>query len=253
MRRRESAICLRSGDYSETSQIVHFLTRGDGKVKLLAKGAKRAKSNTGGPIDLLAEGELVYIPAAREGLGTVVEFCETVPHAVLRRDAARLNAALYMVELTSAVLAEGDPHVEVFDLLHSALVRLGRKGSQAGAVLAYFQWRVLRLVGLLGELKACVACGRDVSGRAGRKDLHFSSLQGGLLCGACEAAAAGAAAEKYRLDGATLAGLAALAAAETGVRVNLPAKQATAVNRLLAYHATQQLGKTLKMARHAIG
>jgi DNA repair protein RecO (recombination protein O) len=249
MRRRESAICLWSGDYSETSQIVHFLARGDGKVKLLAKGAKRAKSSTGGPVDLLAEGELVYIPTAREGLGTLVEFCETVSHAVLRRDAGRLNAALYMVELTSEVLAEGDPHPEVFDLLHSALARLGRKSSLAGAVLAYFQWRVLRLVGLLGELKSCVSCGRDVSGRAGRKNLHFSSLQGGLLCGACEAAAA----EKYRLDGSTLAGLAALAAAETGVRVNLPAKQAAAVNRLLAYHATEQLGKTLKMARHAIG
>jgi DNA repair protein RecO (recombination protein O) len=226
--------------------------RGQGKVHLLAKGAKRAKGPTGGPIDLLAEGELVYIPALREGLGTLVEFGETVSHAALRRDTHRLNAALYMIELTSELLAEGDPHPQVFDLLHGALDRLGRRAGRPGAVLAYFQWRLLRCVGLLGEMKSCVSCGRELEGRKGRaarKDLYFSSLQGGLLCGGCEASAA----EKYRLDGAALAGLAALAAAEAGMRVNLPAKQAAAVNRLLAYHAAQQLGRPLKMARHAIG
>jgi len=59
-------------------------------------------------------------------------------------------------------------------------------------------------------------------------------------------------AEKYRLDGATLAGLAALAAARAGKKVSLPDKQANGVNRMLAYHAAHQLGKPLKTARHAI-
>ncbi len=248
MQQKDVAICLWVGDYSETSQIVHVLTRGMGKVHLLAKGAKRAKSRTGGPIDLLAEGELVYIPASREGLGTWVEFSETASHASLRRDARRLNVALYMIELTGELLAEADPHPQVFDLLHGALDRLGRRGVRVGAVLAYFQWRLLRHVGLLGEMKSCVSCGRGLVGRAVRKDLYFSSLQGGLLCGGCEATAA----EKYRLEGAALAGLAALAAAEAGLKVILPAKQAAAVNHLLDYHATQQLGRPLKMARHVL-
>jgi DNA repair protein RecO (recombination protein O) len=248
MRRRTAAICLRVGDYSETSQVAGFLTRQDGKVDLLAKGAKRPKGPSGGPIDLLAEGELVYIPSAHEGLGTLVEFTETAPRPGLRRDERRLNVGLFMLELVAALLEEADPHVEVFDLLHTALDRLARDDAKAGAVLAYFQWRLLRYVGLLGELTHCVGCGRELAG-AGRKDLHFSSIQGGLLCGACEAAST----EKYRLDGATLAGLAALAAAEAGTRVALPDKQAVAVNRLLAYHTAHQIGRALKMARHAIG
>ncbi len=244
MRRREPAICLRASDYSETSQVVGFLAREYGRVDLLAKGAKRTKSSTGGPVDLLAEGELVFIPPAAARLGTLVEFSETVSHAALRREARRLNAALYMIELAGQLLAEGDPHPAAFDLLHSALARAGSDDGNTAAVLAYFQWRLLRHVGLLGELTACVACGRAAGGRGA----YFSSLQGGLLCDACE----GAAAEKYALDGATLAGLAAVAAAEGGARVKLPDKQARGVNRLLAYHVTQQLGKQMKMARHAI-
>ncbi len=248
MRRKAAAICLRTTDFSETSQVACFLTRDDGKVDVLAKGAKRPKSSSAGAIDVLTEGELVYIPRVHEGLGTLVEFTETVIRPGLRTEQRRLNAALFMLELVTALLGEADPHPEVFDLLRSALDRLASKAVRVGAVLAYFQWWLLRHVGLLGELVGCVACGRRLAG-ARRRDVHFSSIQGGLLCGACQAAST----EKYRLDGAALAGLAALAAAEAGARVTLPDKQAVAVNRLLAYHAAYQIGRALKMARHAIG
>ena len=251
MRQRESAICLRTTDYSETSQVVVFLTRGWGVVRLLAKGTKRKKSKSGGSIDLMSEGDLVFIASSRQTLGTLVEFTETVTHAELRTDARRLNAGLYMIELASEMLPEADPHPEVFDLLHNGLARLGQDSAPVPAVLAYFQWRTLRHVGLLGELKSCAVCGGAVtSGRTGRRpDVHFSSTQGGLLCGGCE----GGLAEKYRLDGATLAGLAALAAAAAGAKVNLPDKQANGVNRMLAYHVAQQLGKPLKTARYVAG
>ncbi|HUT58323.1 MAG TPA: DNA repair protein RecO [Phycisphaerae bacterium] len=268
MRQRDRAICLAATDYSETSQVVHFLTRAGGVVRLLAKGAKRPKARSGGAIDLLAEGELVLIASRGEGLGTLVEFTETDSRGPMRKSAAALNAGLYMVELVGRMVADADPHPEVFDLLHNSLARLSEPGAPLSAVVAYFQWRLLRHVGLLGRLRRCVSCGTPVggwhasaprqardhktsrsmaAGPAGR-DVYFSSRLGGLLCGACE----GAAAEKYRLDGQALAGLAALAAAEAGTRVNLPARQADRVNRLLAYHVTEQTGKPLRMARYVL-
>ena len=247
---RESAICLRTTDYSETSQVVHFLTRGWGVVGLLAKGSKRPKSKSGGAIDLMSEGDLVFIASSRDSLGTLVEFQETVSHGALRKDTGRLNAGLYLIELTGEMLAEADPHPEVFDLLHHALGRLGDADAPVQAVVAYFQWRALRFVGLLGEMRACVSCGGPVMGARGKgaRDAYFSSAAGGLLCGGCEAAAT----EKYRVDGPGMAALAALTAVEEGTRVALPDKQARSVNRVLAYHVTQQFGKPLKMARHVL-
>ena len=251
MRQRDSAICLRTTDYSETSQVVHFLTRTSGLVHLLAKGSKRKKSKSGGALDLLSEGDLVFSASSRDTLGTLMEFSEATAHTVLRSDAARLNAALYMTELAETMLAEADPHPEVFDLLHNAMLRLGQQDAPVAAVLAYYQWRLLRNVGLLGQMAACVSCGCSIAGKAGGapRDLYFSSLQGGLLCGACEAPAA----EKYRVDAGALAGLAAMAAAERGEKAHLPEDQARAASRLLAYHITQQSGKRLRMERHAIG
>jgi len=246
MQQRDQAICLRKTDYSETSQVVHLLGRDSGVLRLLAKGAKRAKSSTGGAIDLMSEGDLVYIPHRGVSLGTLVEFTETDSHAALRTNAARLNTGLYMIELVGMLLADVDPAPEVFDLLHNSLARLAQPDAPPAALLAWFQWRTLRNVGLLGDLNECVGCGHAIG--PGSRGVYFSASEGGLICTSCEAHLT----EKYRLDPDALAGLAALIAAATGRKTPLPDEQAHAVNRMLAYHVTQTLNKPLKMARYAI-
>jgi len=215
---------------------------------LLAKGTKRPKSKSGGAIDLTSEGDLVFIDSSRGPLGTLVEFTETTPHTGLRRDAGRLGAAMRMLEVVYELLGPGDPHPEVFELLHKALGRLDQADAEAPAVLAYFQWRLLRHVGLSCELRACVSCGRKITEPARRsRRVWFSSRLGGVLCDACQDGSS----EKLKLDGATLAGLAALTAAEAGAKVAMPQSQAQAVNRLLTYHIQQQIGKPLRTAGHA--
>ncbi len=252
MRTRTPAICIRTTDYSETSQVLHFVTRLAGVVSVLGKGLKRPKSKSGGALDLLNEGDLVYSPGRGEALGTLIEFSESVVHLGLRKSADRLNPSLYMIELVAAMLAEDDPHPEVFDLLHSALGRLDAADSDPSAVLAYFQWRLLQHVGLLGEWNHCASCGEAMKDLAagGNGGMHFSSTLGGLLCGRCEMIEATR--ERVPVDGATLAGLAALVAAAAGKKVKLPVAQSQAINRLLAYHITHQLGRRLRMMRYVI-
>jgi len=241
-RPRDKAICLFATDFSETSQVLHFLTRDSGVVHLLAKGARRAKSATGGAVDLLAEGELVYIPSRREALGTLVEFREETNHSALRKRLADLNAALYMLEITRMLLAEGDPHPPVYDLLAAALGRLDRPGAPTAPVLAYFQWRLLAHVGLLGDLDRCLNCG----GPLDRKQTYFTSREGGLLCRGCH----GAWSEKRPVSAAALDGIAALSAMARRRPATLTDEQAAAVTDLLSYHLSYQLGRTPKMLRY---
>ncbi|RPI58354.1 MAG: DNA repair protein RecO [Planctomycetaceae bacterium] len=161
-----------------------------------------------------------------------------------------MNIALYMLEVVGAMLAEADPHPEVFDLLHNGLARLAQADAPLPAVLAYFQWRLLRHVGLLGDMTMCVSCGKAVGTAVPpNRSVYFSSRQGGLLCADCESAAA----EKYRLSADALAGLSVLHAVGRGAKgVTLPDNQAKQLNRLLTYHIASQLGKPPKMAKHAI-
>jgi DNA repair protein RecO (recombination protein O) len=247
MRQRDQAICLRTRDYSETSQVVVFLTRDAGVVHVMAKGTKRPKSKSGGAIDLLSEGELVYTSSRSGGLGTLVEFAEAVTRRELRSDAARLNAGMYVVEATGQMLATEDPHTEVFDLLHNALERLKHPDAPIAAVVAYFLWRLTHHVGLLGQLDDCVACGVEMGDQAKRR--WFSSAMGGLLCNDCAAQAS----ERVPLSPQTQQALTALAMAAEGRRVSLPDGPALSAAKLLNYHVTHQLGKPLRMARHVLG
>jgi DNA repair protein RecO (recombination protein O) len=241
-------ICLRAVDYSETSQVVHFLTRNTGIVNLLAKGTKRPKSKSGGMVDLLAEGEVLFSCKNPETLGLLMEFSETVSRTTLRRDARRLNVSLYMIELVEKMLPEGDPHPPVFDLLHNTLERLSQSDSPIEAVLGFFQWRFLRHVGLLGELSSCVGCGKTVMEIPPNAEIYFSSQQGGILCPACNDVTN----EKFHLTPPCLSGISALLTITLGQKANLPESQGVEVNRLLGYHITHQLGKPLRMMKHVI-
>lgn len=241
-RPRENAVCLYAVEFSETSQVAHFLARETGIVHLLAKGSRRAKSSTGGPLDLLSEGELVFIPSRREGLATLVEFTPSSSHTPLRQRLATLNAALYMVEVTRMLLAEADPHPAVFDLLSAALARLDKPDAPAGAVLAYFQWRLLRHVGLLGDMGPCCNCGKQARGAG----VYFTSREGGPLCRDCEVHWS----EKVPLTADHQAGLDALRAMARRQPARLTDAQANALNALLAYHITYQTGREPRLWRH---
>jgi DNA repair protein RecO (recombination protein O) len=221
---------------------VHFLARASGVVHALAKGSKRPKSATGGRLDLLEEGEMVFIPSRREGMATLVEFAPATYHMPLRKRASALNAALYMVEITHMLLAEADPHPPAFDLLSAALNRLDKSDAPVQAVLAYFQWRLLRQVGLLGEMDSCVSCGKPL----GRERFFFSSREGGFICATCRPADS----DRQVVPQAALAGIQALCAMDRRQAASLTEDAAAAVNDLLAYHLSYQLGKTPRMLRH---
>jgi len=153
-----------------------------------------------------------------------------------------------MIELVGKMLPEGDPHPPVFDLLHNALGRLGQSDSPVEAVLAFFQWRFLRHVGLLGQLDSCVGCGADVMEITPNAEIYFSSQQGGILCPGCNDVTN----EKIRITPPCLCGISALLTVTLGQKANLPESQGVEVNRVLGYHITHQLGKPLKMMKHVI-
>lgn len=248
MSRSEPAVCLAVRDYSETSQIVHFLTPGDGVVRLMAKGTKRKKSKSGGAVDLFSEGIAVYTRKNPDTLGNLLEFSETVSHTALRADTARLNTALYALELAGKLVPEGDPHPRVFTLLSNALSRLGDDDAPLLSVLAYFQKQVLVRVGLLGEIEKCTGCLKDLcaAGTESPGGVYYSQREGGLLCAACGAGTG----EKMRVDRAALVGLEAIRAAESGRNPGMDAKTARAAVRFLDNIVAGILSRPLRMSRY---
>ena len=78
MLKKDLAVCIRTVDYSETSQIVTFFAKDAGKISAIAKGSKRPKSSFDGPIELFAHGPVVYTETSKDKLATLTEFQQQI-------------------------------------------------------------------------------------------------------------------------------------------------------------------------------
>jgi len=181
---KTEAITLARHDYSETSQVVTFLTRDFGKVRVIAKGAKRPKSPLGGPHDLFGYRQIVFYQRTRgTGLQVLSESKLIEDFRPLRAGLDRAGAASYVGELASGLCPEAEPHSEAFELLLQTLRRLCRGDDPAASVMQ-FELQLYRQLGYGAELEHCVLCGAPARGRRG---LWYSPLKGGALCGDCRA------------------------------------------------------------------
>jgi len=182
---KDQAIVIRRLDFSETSQVLAFLTRGYGQQRLLAKGVKRSTKTKFMPgIDLLEQGDLAFRPCLRNegGLGILTEWRQTEAFLGLRRHLNRWFAAQYAAEIIATMTEPDDPHPDLFDALVKLLVGLSG-GIPPVSQLIEFQTSLLHSAGLWPDLTRCVICDRPApKGRSA----YFSAHQGGLVCRNCQ-------------------------------------------------------------------
>ncbi len=180
---KASALVLRVTEFSETSSIVTLFTREFGKVRGLAKGARRPKGAFESALDLLALCRIVFLRKSSDSLDLLTE-------AKLERrfrpppgNLAALYAGYYVAELLNELTDVGDPHPDLFDAADRALAALGQAAPVRPLVLR-FELAALRILGHLPALDGCAECGASVA-TTGR--VPFGLLSGGVLCSRCRA------------------------------------------------------------------
>jgi DNA repair protein RecO (recombination protein O) len=189
---KATALVLRTTDWSDTSRIATLWTREFGKVRVLAKGGRRLKSNFESGLDLLTVCSIVLLRKSSGGLDLLTEARVVRRFPRLRSDLPALYAAYYIAELLADWTEEYDPHPSLFDEALAALESLGTSlpGQQqpvTGLRLARFELVLLRELGYSPVLEACAVCQTPVSsGHA----LSFSPAASGVLCARCQ--------ERYR-------------------------------------------------------
>jgi len=246
---KDSAICIRAIDYSETSQIVTFFAKATGKIDAIAKGSKRPKSPFDGPIEVLSHGNVVFVDPAGEKLATLTEFQQQPALINLRNNLFMLYACLFAAELLNNLTHDHDPHPELFDsfleFLHNASEQHSANDQQRDilALLILFQLTLLNEIGLKPILSHCVNCKAKHEIRDTRYEYYFSSTANGLICRDCEPSFP----DKIRLTNKASACLISLKQIPDAAEKTLKEIEKVVVN-----HLTGLLGRTPKMARHIL-
>jgi DNA repair protein RecO (recombination protein O) len=172
-------LVVRGTDWSETSRIVTLFTHEHGKIRALAKGGRRLKSQFEVALDLLGLVEVSYIRKAQGSLDLLTEARVEERFAHLRQSLPSLYTGYYVAELLADGTQDYDPHPELF-IAALEVLRLSEPGLVA---VSAFELVWLRELGYTPRLDACAVCGAPADSTTPR--VGYSPQAGGVLCTKC--------------------------------------------------------------------
>jgi DNA repair protein RecO (recombination protein O) len=177
---RTNAIVLRSIKLSETDKLVTFMTEQFGKVKCVARGARKIKSRFAGSLEPMTYVYLIYFGKENQQLFSLNNADIIQSFYLLREDFQKLYTGIYLNELVDAMTAEAQEDKQVFRLLLESLNAL-QSQSNLETLCRMFEIRLLSVSGHKPELHHCVVCRTgNVNGWVG-----FSYARRGIVCGNC--------------------------------------------------------------------
>lgn len=139
---QEPAYVLHHYDYGETSLLLEMFTRRYGRLGLVAKGARRARSPLRAA--LIPFQPLVIGFSGRGELPTITSAESAGPAPAITGES--LFCGLYLNELLLRLLHRHDPHEHLFESYIMVLGRLG-DAQDTAAVLRVFEKRLLEDIG----------------------------------------------------------------------------------------------------------
>lgn len=176
---RVEAVVLRHADYGEADRMLTLYTRQHGKMRTLAKGARKIASRKAGHIEPFTYVRLQLAKARDMPIVTQADTVEA--YQPLREDLILTSQASYVLELLDRFTYEDEMESSaVFRLLTETLSRLASK-TDPWLAIRYYEVRLLDHLGFRPQLFECANCGREIKA----EDQFFSFGAGGVICPRC--------------------------------------------------------------------
>ncbi len=176
---RAEAIVIGGFPLGESDRVVTFWSREFGKVRGVARAARRMRSRFGAALELFTLGHLVFFDSGRSELVQVDHFDIISPFDKVRDRLDALGEMAWMVECVARLTAERDPNPAVYGVLRRAL-RSVEAGIPPRRVAVVAGVRCIDALGHRLRIDACVVCGR----RTGL-DGGVAIDEGGAVCAPC--------------------------------------------------------------------
>jgi DNA repair protein RecO (recombination protein O) len=176
---RVEAIVLKRSDHGEADRLLTLLTPDHGKMRAIAKGARKPSSRKSGHVELFTHCALML---AKGKTHDVVTQADTIDSFIeLRDNLDRVGYAYYIAELVDRFSEEATENRALYDLLLHTLGWLGDESNRADLLARFFELRLLQYVGYQPQLFECTNCGKAVE----PIENYFSAEVGGVLDPEC--------------------------------------------------------------------
>jgi DNA repair protein RecO (recombination protein O) len=175
---RTEAIVLRILDYGESDRIVTFCTSEFGKLRGIAKGARRSRKRFANALEPFSHSKILFSRRGPDSLA-LIESSDVICHfPAIRADLEKTLGASYLIDLTDQFTLKNE---ELFRLLHGFLQLIETVPARE-ALLRFFEIRLLKLSGYDPHLDHCLICRTPLDKETAYR---FRSADGGLTCLSC--------------------------------------------------------------------
>lgn len=176
------AIVLNRYMMGDSSLLVTVYTREFGKIKVVARGARKSKTQRASALEPFTHVTITFRQKAHRELQTLSEVDVLTVFQHLSEDLTKMSYAGAVAELTNRLVIGEEPSVDLFDLILQTLNELNRHPPDAGEVLFWgFQLRFAMDFGYAPQFVKCAGCGQTLDS----PDVRFSPILGGVLCSQC--------------------------------------------------------------------
>ncbi|MGB0387718.1 MAG: DNA repair protein RecO [Ardenticatenaceae bacterium] len=237
---RVEGLILARRDWDEADRMIVLFTADQGKLRLLAPGARKPSSRKSGHLELFTRGRFMIARGRTFDKITQAETLEYFP--MLRVSLERISTAYVLAELVDRFLEDEDENALVYQLLLNALAWL-EQGDRPALVLRFFELKLLGYIGYQPQLFDCQLCGNPLE----PVDQFLGLAEGGAICPTCRH-------NKALHLPISLQALKVFRFMQRvqwdtvrGLRLDTPL--ANELERLLHRYATYHIGRTLKSVR----
>ncbi len=176
------AVILRTQRWGDADRIVTMYSRECGKIRGVARGARRMKSRFSGVLEPFGLVDLTLFQKTPEALGHMSHIDLVRTNQGIREDLGAMAAAARMTRMVEWITADRDPNPKMFATLVNGLATLAPHSDVALTTLL-FEIHVLGHAGFRPQIDHCTECGR-VSDHMSVQ--WFSPRLGGMVCDECQ-------------------------------------------------------------------
>jgi DNA repair protein RecO (recombination protein O) len=173
-------IILKSIKLNESDKIVTIFTRQLGKIRAIAKGARKTKSQFGSSLESLTQ--IRFLAFRGKSLNTISQTEIEYSFFPKSKDLMRYGAAIQCAEIIDKITEEEDPNEMVYNIFSDTLILLNDEENIA-LLFSSFQWKLFSIMGYQPELNKCADCNCLIKDS---KDYIFDIAKGGVVCKSCQ-------------------------------------------------------------------
>ena len=176
MIRELEGIVVSETPYGESSKIINILTKDDGIVGVMAKGAKRIKSPLRVATEKLTLG-VFNVYYHKDKLSTLVSADILNPLLNIKTDIVKIGYMTYIVELAYQTIRQNEDK-NIYKILKSAILKI-EEGLDPMIITNILELKMLDYLGVGIDLDKCIKCGNT------KNILTISGDEGGYICSDC--------------------------------------------------------------------